>query len=60
MLRFEKVVLFARRSARTRNRIARSLGVEGNRIGRSFGASRDPRIQASPAYQDEEKKITVS
>ena len=37
MLRFEKVVLFARRSARKRNRIARSLGGEGNRIGRSFG-----------------------
>ena len=37
MLRFEKVVLLARRSARKRNRIARSLGGEGNRIGRSFG-----------------------
>ena len=37
MLRFEKVVLFARRSARKRNRIGRSLGGEGNRIGHSFG-----------------------
>ena len=37
MLRFEKVVLLARRSPRKRNRIARSLGGEGNRIGRSFG-----------------------
>ena len=37
MLRFEKVVLFARRPARKRNRIARSLGGEGNRIDRSFG-----------------------
>ena len=37
MLRFEKVVLLARRSAWKRNRIARSLGGEGNRIGRSFG-----------------------
>ena len=38
MLRFEKVVLFARtRSAQKRNRIGRSLGGEGNRIGRSFG-----------------------
>ena len=37
MLRFEKVVLFARRSARKRKRIACSLGGEGNRIGRSFG-----------------------
>ena len=33
----EKVVLLDRRSARKRNRIARSLGGEGNRIGRSFG-----------------------
>ena len=37
MLRFEKVVLLARRSERKRNRIGRSLGGEGNRIGRSFG-----------------------
>ena len=37
MLRFDKVVLFARRSARKRNRIARSLGGEGNKIFRSFG-----------------------
>ena len=34
---FEKVVLLARRSARKRNRFARSLGGEGNRIVRSFG-----------------------
>ena len=33
----EKVVLLARRSARKRNRIARTLGGEGNMIGRSFG-----------------------
>ena len=33
----EKVVLFARRYARKRNRIARTLRGEGNRIGRSFG-----------------------
>ena len=37
MLRFEKVVLFARRSALKRNRIALSLGGEGNRLVRSFG-----------------------
>ena len=37
MLRFDKVVLSARRSARKRNRIARSLGREWNRIVRSFG-----------------------
>ena len=37
MLRFKKVVLFARRSARKRNRIGRTLWGEGNRIGRSFG-----------------------
>ena len=39
MLRFEKVVLLARRSARKRNRITRSLGGEGNRIVRSFGGN---------------------
>ena len=32
----QKIVLLARRSARKRNRIARSLGGEGNRIVRSF------------------------
>ena len=33
----EKVVLFAHRSVRKRNRIGHSLGGEGNRIGLIFG-----------------------
>ena len=36
MPRFEKIVLLARRSARKRNRFARSLGGEGNRIDHTF------------------------
>ena len=37
----ENVVLFARRSAGERNRIARSFGGERNKIARSFGGERN-------------------
>ena len=36
MVEIENVVLFARRSAGERNRIARSFGGERNKIARSF------------------------
>ena len=36
-MRFNKVVLLAQRSAQKSNRIAHSVGGEGDRIDRSFG-----------------------
>ena len=41
----KKVVLLACRSARKRNRIARSLGGEGNRIDHSFGQEGNKNIR---------------
>ena len=43
---FQKVVLFARRSAAERNRIARRFEEERNKIARSFGGERNKIIRS--------------